>query len=142
MEEVWAGKGAGVPGRQRWTGVPWQDYAGPGPGDLGEGQLDRAEKDGSIRGLLESHRLPVPGGLSGWIYFSRLQKAGQLGLCLSSLLPGCPQSSSLGGRMESGPACNSSFLLPTPSGPGELEDPEDGPRSTPPAYPIYRPRLE
>lgn len=42
-------------GRSSWEtelGMPWQDYAGSGPGDLGEGQPGRAEIDGSIRAEL------------------------------------------------------------------------------------------
>lgn len=42
-------------GRSSWEaepGMPWQDYAGSCPGDLGEGQLGRAEIEGSIRAEL------------------------------------------------------------------------------------------
>lgn len=42
-------------GRSSWEaepGMPWQDYAGLGPGDLGEGLLGRAELDGRIRAEL------------------------------------------------------------------------------------------
>lgn len=96
-------------------GMPWQDYAGSGPGDLGEGQPGRAEIDGSIRPSWEGIiRIPLPA--SSWQpkrldLFLQATEAGQLGLCLSSLLPGRTQSSSLGGRKGSSPVCNSSFLL-------------------------------
>lgn len=42
-------------GRSSWEaelGMPWQDYAGSCPGDLGEGQLGRAETEGSFRAEL------------------------------------------------------------------------------------------
>lgn len=42
-------------GRSSWEaepGMPWQDYAGSCPGDLGEGQLGRAEREGGIRAKL------------------------------------------------------------------------------------------
>lgn len=42
-------------GRSSWEaeqGMPWQDYAGWCPGDLGEGQLGRAEIEGSFRSEL------------------------------------------------------------------------------------------
>lgn len=46
-------------------GMPWQDYAGSGPGDLEEGQPGRTEIDGSIRpswkGII---RIPLPA--SSW----------------------------------------------------------------------------
>lgn len=53
-------------GRSSWEaemGMPWQDYAGSGPGDLGEGRPGRAEIDGSIRLSWEGIiRIPLPAG--------------------------------------------------------------------------------
>lgn len=43
------GLGRGRGSREAEMGMPWQDYAGSGPGDLGEGQPGRAEIDNSIR---------------------------------------------------------------------------------------------
>lgn len=43
------GLGRGRGSREAEMGIPWQDYAGSGPGDLEEEQPGRAEIDNSIR---------------------------------------------------------------------------------------------
>lgn len=109
-------------------GMPWQDYAGSGPGDLGEGQPGRAEIDGSIRPSWEGIiRIPLPA--SSWqpkrldLF---LQATEGWAIRPLSILASARAHSEQLIRWEEGIKPSLQFLFsPATPGTGELEDPED-----------------